>query len=376
MQATRNSVLRKFGVVVSALALSIGLVACGGGSGGSTTAVADPTVNSLPPMVDSRGTAMPSSFDGGYASAMGADGGAGDGAAIPNAPVVIIDSAGHSVSGTTDVNGVYHLRIDGFVPPMIAKVTRPDGTVWHSPSISSPVVRGFVNMSVSGLTDYVASQVARAAGQNSSAQLTTAHIANNLNALAVAKSNLNSQLQALLTAAGLNASTFDPVTAILVTNHTGYDAVLDSVTVSNTPTTLTVINPLYTVGGSISGLGSSASGLILANGTDTLSVAAGSSTFTMPRRLQTNTAYNISVSNQPSGQTCSVSSGSGTMQIANVTSITVTCSANAFALGGSISGLGSATGLVLSNGSQAARYLPIRPLLYSVTYWLKAVHIR
>jgi hypothetical protein len=40
------------------------------------------------------------------------------------------------------------------------------------------------------------------------------------------------------------------------------------------------------------------------------------------------TAYAVTVSTQPSGLTCSIANGSGTMPAANVTNVTVTCSAN------------------------------------------------
>jgi 6-phosphogluconolactonase (cycloisomerase 2 family) len=104
----------------------------------------------------------------------------------------------------------------------------------------------------------------------------------------------------------------------------------------------------YTIGGTISGLGS-ASGLVLANGSTTLSVAASSSTFTFPA-VPSGTTYAVSVQTSPTGLTCSVGGGSDTVHTANVTSIAVTCSTSGYTIGGSVTGL-SASGLVLANGT-------------------------
>jgi uncharacterized repeat protein (TIGR03803 family) len=107
----------------------------------------------------------------------------------------------------------------------------------------------------------------------------------------------------------------------------------------------------YTVGGTISGLAST--GMVLVNGSDTLTVSSGASSFTMPTAVAYTSAYAVTVQTQPMGLTCSVSNGTGTMGSAAVTNIAVTCSANTYTVGGSISGL-TASGLVLlDNGGDA-----------------------
>jgi uncharacterized repeat protein (TIGR03803 family) len=107
----------------------------------------------------------------------------------------------------------------------------------------------------------------------------------------------------------------------------------------------------YTVGGTISGLASS--GMVLVNGTDTLAVKPGASSFTMPTSVAYTSAYAVTVQTQPTGLTCSVSNGTGTMGGAAVTNIAVTCSGNTYTVGGTISGL-TASGLVLlDNGGDA-----------------------
>jgi hypothetical protein len=49
-----------------------------------------------------------------------------------------------------------------------------------------------------------------------------------------------------------------------------------------------------------------------------------------------------------------VTNGSGTVATASVTDVSVTCAANAFSVGGTISGL-TGTGLVLANGSDTSK---------------------
>ncbi|MBW8758335.1 MAG: hypothetical protein JF586_12055 [Burkholderiales bacterium] len=104
----------------------------------------------------------------------------------------------------------------------------------------------------------------------------------------------------------------------------------------------------YTVGGAVSGLG--ASGLVLANGEDTLAVAAGATAFTLPTAVAPGASYAVAVRTQPQGEQCSVGNATGTMAGASVTNVAVTCAVLAHSLGGSISGLPS-TGLVLGNGT-------------------------
>jgi hypothetical protein len=104
----------------------------------------------------------------------------------------------------------------------------------------------------------------------------------------------------------------------------------------------------YTVGGGVTGL--NASGLVIANGTDTVAVAATDTGFTLPTAVAQSGSYAVTVKTQPNGEQCSVSNGAGTVNGANVTNVMVTCAALAHTLGGSISGLPSA-GLILSNGS-------------------------
>lgn len=356
-----------------ALCSSVLLASCGGGGGGGSSTSTSTPVSTA--MVDSYGIAQPSSFDGGLASAAGINGTAADGAVLANAAVTVIDNAGRSVSTNTDSQGIYRARIDGFVPPLLGVVTKPDGSRWFAPSLSTPVARGFVLLNLTGLTDKLASDVATAAGKTGSAQLTPALLAANSAALATAKTALNSQLSTQLSAAGLSASTFDPVSTLLTNSNTGYDQLLNGLAISNSATTATVIGTRYSLGGSVNGLGS-ATGLSLLNGSETLSIAGGASSFSFVRKIAPGSAYNISVASQPSGLTCAVNNGSGVMGNAALTNVAVVCNTSTFSLGGSVSGLSSA-GLVLANGSQtlavpanASSFSFASPLPLGASYWV------
>jgi hypothetical protein len=125
---------------------------------------------------------------------------------------------------------------------------------------------------------------------------------------------------------------------------------------SGTATTANITNVVVTcsdrtfnVGGTISGL--TTAGLVLANGSDTLSVPVGSTSFTMPTAVAYGSSYAVTVAAQPTGLTCDVADGTGTIGADAVTNIAVTCTDRTSTVGGSISGLGSASGLVLVNGT-------------------------
>ena len=93
----------------------------------------------------------------------------------------------------------------------------------------------------------------------------------------------------------------------------------------------------YTVGGTVSGL--SGTVVLQDNGGDNLSVTANGS-FTFATALASGAAYSVTVKTNPSGQTCTVSSGSGTIGSANVTNVAVSCAnAATFSVGGTVSGL-------------------------------------
>ena len=104
------------------------LAGCGGGGGG------DVAVAQSVQILDSFGSVVAAGgADGVGPGDSGGDGTAGDGAPIVGGVVTVIDSAGKSISATTDAQGYYRVKLTGFTSPFVVKVARPDGKVRHAP---------------------------------------------------------------------------------------------------------------------------------------------------------------------------------------------------------------------------------------------------
>ncbi|MFT3694047.1 MAG: kelch repeat-containing protein [Kofleriaceae bacterium] len=81
--------------------------------------------------------------------------------------------------------------------------------------------------------------------------------------------------------------------------------------------------PTFTIGGTITGL--TGDGLVLANnGGDDLTVDANASSFTFATKVKSGAGYSVTVQTQPTGELCTVSSGTGAAT-ADVTSIAIAC---------------------------------------------------
>ena len=103
----------------------------------------------------------------------------------------------------------------------------------------------------------------------------------------------------------------------------------------------------YSVGGTVSGL--SGTVVLQDNGGDDLSVTSNGS-FAFGTPLAGGAGYGVTVKTNPSGQSCTVSNGSGTVGSANVTDVAVSCSSVAsYSVGGTVSGL-SGTVVLQDNG--------------------------
>jgi hypothetical protein len=81
--------------------------------------------------------------------------------------------------------------------------------------------------------------------------------------------------------------------------------------------------PAYTVGGLVAGLPANTS-VVLADGTDTATYSANGP-FAFPTALPAGATYTVTVTTQPTGATCTVIQGSGTVQAIDVTNIVVSC---------------------------------------------------
>jgi len=107
--------------------------------------------------------------------------------------------------------------------------------------------------------------------------------------------------------------------------------------------------PTYKISGTVSSV-TGAGQVLQNNGGDNLAISA-SGPFTFSKQLKKGASYKVTVFVQPSGQACTVTNASGTVQ-SNVTDVAVNCAGVGFTVGGSVSGLTGA-GLVLQNGGNS-----------------------
>jgi hypothetical protein len=126
-----------------------------------------------------------------------------------------------------------------------------------------------------------------------------------------------------------------------------------SANVTNIAVACTAVVPLtYTIGGAVTGLTGSVT--LLDNGANALTLSADGS-FSFTTALAAGSAYAVTVSTQPTGETCTVSNGSGKVATADVTNVAVACTAAApptYTIGGTVTGLtGSVT--LLDNGANS-----------------------
>ncbi len=118
---------------------------------------------------------------------------------------------------------------------------------------------------------------------------------------------------------------------------------------------VTCVTNTYTIGGMVSGASGAGLALKLNGGADF--AIAGNGAYTFPTALADGTAYTVTVSTSPAGQTCTVANGSGTVSGFNVINVGVSCVTNTYSIGGDVSGL-LGSGLVLSLNA-GAQTLPI-----------------
>ncbi len=128
-----------------------------------------------------------------------------------------------------------------------------------------------------------------------------------------------------------------------VTNGAGILSGADVADVS-----VTCVDLTYSVGGQLSGLNGNVT--LQNNGGDDLALTADGS-FTFATELTDGTAYDVTVSSQPTGQECIVTDGDGTLNAANVTNVDVSCTTTQqLFLGGKIEGL-NGVALLQINGA-------------------------
>lgn len=248
---------RRLGRHAAGLALAAILAACGGGSdstdtgggGGTPTGCTKTFEDSFGNSVTCAAMrALPGAdFVGGDAGAgdAGADGTGADGAPIANATIRITDADGKVVTTTTDATGYFRVNIGGLKQPLVAGVQR-SGNAWRSAMVEviQPGRSKFYTLNLTGLTDLVLAELASASGiSGGSDAVTPSVLAANSSRLSTAVQTVNQRVSAQLQAAGISATSFNPLTSAFRADSTGYDKVLDSVTITKTDNGSTILDP-------------------------------------------------------------------------------------------------------------------------------------
>jgi N-acetylneuraminic acid mutarotase len=145
---------------------------------------------------------------------------------------------------------------------------------------------------------------------------------------------------------------------------------------STSSSTITTIIPAitnYTVGGTISGL--TVSNVVLANGSATVSVAAGVGAWVFPSSFTPGSSYSVTVQTQPVGELCAVTSGGSGMNTGDVGNVTVVCGFGKWTSEGGLttvnaSGLYGAQGTASAGSAPGARYWSSSWTESSGNFWL------
>jgi 6-phosphogluconolactonase (cycloisomerase 2 family) len=130
----------------------------------------------------------------------------------------------------------------------------------------------------------------------------------------------------------------------------------------------------YTVSGTVSGLAAGQQVTLADNGTDTLNVTTGGS-FTFQQPVTYSQPYSVTIATQPSGQTCSVSNGSGSSFAYNISNVKVLCTSTTYQVGGTVSGLAAGASVTLVDNGTDTLALSVdgsfnftAPLIYHQAY--------
>lgn len=101
------------------------------------------------------------------------------------------------------------------------------------------------------------------------------------------------------------------------------------------------------LGGTVTGLVTD--GLVLQNGTNTVAIPSGATSYKFPNQIGTHEAYGVTIKTQPAYYSCVVTNTPGTASGLSITYVNVVCSKTTHPLSVTVSGL-VGTGMVLANG--------------------------
>jgi hypothetical protein len=142
------------------------------------------------------------------------------------ADIVVIDTAGHTATTTTDDNGAYSISTTGMHQPIMIQATiRSTGNLMYS---LGTFTNGTLN--VTPLTTYIINQSTETAGVSGGVsqlfQTFTANSASTVSQISTVTTSLNNVISPAMSQFNVNG--FNHFYDAFVANHTGYDAFLDS----------------------------------------------------------------------------------------------------------------------------------------------------
>jgi N-acetylneuraminic acid mutarotase len=124
---------------------------------------------------------------------------------------------------------------------------------------------------------------------------------------------------------------------------------------SSQSTTATASTTNYTVGGTISGL--TIGSVVLANGTSTVTVSSGVTSWIFPDSFAPGSSYSVTVQTQPSTELCGVTSGASGMNTGDVGNVTVVCGFGQWRWQAGLNSV-NASGVFGTQGTGAASNVP------------------
>lgn len=158
------------------------------------------------------------------------------GSALVGATVTLIDATGAQATATTDTHGAYTIPVKGMTAPFFISATDASGisaplasVLARLPNGSAPAVAN-----VTTLTTAIAAMLT-ASGNPTDLASGTALAKVTLPSVQIATITLDTMLANILAQNGLQMSGFDPIGTAFTPDHTGADAVIDTVSVVTAP---------------------------------------------------------------------------------------------------------------------------------------------
>ncbi|CAB3805236.1 hypothetical protein [Paraburkholderia caffeinilytica] len=158
------------------------------------------------------------------------------GSALVGATVTLTDATGAQATATTNAQGVYTVSVKGMTAPFLIVASDATGVsaplfsvLAKLPSGTAPAV-----VNVTTLTTAIAAMLT-ASGNPTDLASTTALAKVTLPSVQIATITLDTMLAKILTQNGIQTAGFDPIGTAFTPNHTGADAVIDTVSLVSAP---------------------------------------------------------------------------------------------------------------------------------------------